>query len=242
MASPRRFDLYAYIHKALRAQMSHVLVEIGRTDWDDGAERDAGLAAVRDLLGLCHGHLEQENTYIHPVLELIRPRSSLLADSDHKMQAAEIEALFDLCNAIDGGRPSSRAEAGEKLYRALSVFIADNFEHMAYEEREHNRLLWAAYGDDEIRAIHHVMVASIPLEQSMRTLRWMVPNLTPQERTELLLGLRRTAPLDMFNAVMGMLRGLLKAGDWSKLTLALSGLGPAPAANDPGPDTRAVHA
>ena len=216
-----RFDIYALIHKALRAQMSHALCEVGRTDWDDSHERDATLATVRELLGVCHGHLEHEETYLHPAIEAAEPRGRMLADSDHGRHQAAMETLFDLIAVVERATPSMRQNTGERLYRELALFVADNFEHMAFEEREHNRMLWSAYTDAEIHDIHRELVSSIPPAKMMETLRWMVPYSTAQERAQLLGGMLHTAPPGAFNAVMSMLQGTLRSNDMQKLTRAL---------------------
>ena len=43
MNTPVRHDIYAFIHKGLRAFMAHVLVRVGRLDAHDAAEVDADL-------------------------------------------------------------------------------------------------------------------------------------------------------------------------------------------------------
>ena len=217
----QRFDIYALIHKALRAQMSHVLLEAGRTDWDDASERDAALSAVRQLLGMCHGHLEHEDTYLHPAIDAAEPGGRRLADSDHGRHLGAMETLYDLAEVVERATPSLRRQTGERLYRELALFVADNFEHMAFEEREHNRLLWMAYSDAEIHRIHGELVGSIPPAQMMETLRWMVPYSNAQQRTELLGGLLDAAPPGAFNAVMSMLQGTLRSQDMDKLTRSL---------------------
>ena len=59
-AAPR-VDLYADIHKALRAVMCETLMRVGRTDADDADETRASLEAVRSLLAMCASHVDKEN-------------------------------------------------------------------------------------------------------------------------------------------------------------------------------------
>ena len=73
MASQQRFNLYAQIHKGLRACMSEVLVSVGRLDPQDDDEVRTAAAAVRGLIDFARDHLEHEEQLIHPALEARRP-------------------------------------------------------------------------------------------------------------------------------------------------------------------------
>lgn len=65
--------------------------------------------------------------------------------------------------------------------------MAENLEHMAMEEREHNRVLRETHSDDEIRAIEGAIVASLAPEDSQLSLRWMLPAMGAGERDRLKL-------------------------------------------------------
>jgi hypothetical protein len=73
-----------------------------------------------------------------------------------------------------------RTAALGRLYRALALFVADNFQHMQVEETAHNAVLWAAYRDDELMAIEQAIVASIPPDAMAEALHWFLPALTPR--------------------------------------------------------------
>jgi hypothetical protein len=222
MKAPQpRHDLYVYFHKALRAYMGHVLMDLGRTDWRDAEDRQQQLAAVRELLMVCRSRVEQENRYIHPAMEARRPGSTRLIADEHVGQMFAIDALAVLADLVERVPAPERAQAGQRLYRELAVFVADNFEHMALEESEHNEVLWAHYSDDELRALERAIVSEAPDEHSLVLLDWMLPHLNPAERADMLGEMREIAPTDVFQRVLGRLRGQLPSKDWGKLTVAL---------------------
>ncbi|WP_374347815.1 hypothetical protein [Chitinimonas sp.] len=216
-----RHDLYVYFHKALRAYMGHVLMDIGRTDWRDAEDRSQQLEAVRELLLVCRNHIAQQNRYIHPAMEARQPGSTRLAADEHTGQLFAIDALALLADLVERVPAPERSQAGQRLYRELAVFVADCFEHMAVEESEHNEVLWAHYSDAELRAIEREMVSEAPAGQTPVLLDWMLPHLNPAERADMLGDMRQVAPNDVFERVMGRLRGQLPSKDWGKLTTAL---------------------
>jgi hypothetical protein len=107
------------------------------------------------------------------------------------------------------------------LYRALALFIAENFQHMHVEEIAHNAVLWARYTDAELLAIHDALVASIPPDEMMAVVRWLVPFMNPMERFHLLADMRAKAPAPAFAAVLDLARAHLTAAEWAKLARAL---------------------
>lgn len=211
-----RHDIYAFIHKGLRAFMAHTLVRVGRLDAHDSADIAVVSEEVRALLDICEHHLENENRHVHPAMEARQPGSCADAAAEHEAHALEIAQLRWLLERVPGND-----EAAQGLYRRLSDFVGHNFEHMGKEEREHNAVLWAHYSDDEIRAIEHAIVSGEAPDRLQLAMRWMLPHMTPNERAGMLGGMRRTAPAEVFDGVLNLIRPLLGGRDWRKLTLAL---------------------
>jgi hypothetical protein len=61
-----RVDMYAGIHKAMRALMADTLLALGRMDCDDGLELAQTTQQVLALMDACASHLKHENEFIHP--------------------------------------------------------------------------------------------------------------------------------------------------------------------------------
>ncbi len=216
MSTPR-CDIYANIHKGLRAFMAHALVRVGRLDASDPVEVAEVGDELRALFAICRSHLEHENAVIHVAMQTRAPGSAGQVAAEHVHHVAALDELAALLDRIDGDAGAVRA-----LYHALAVFVAENFEHMAREESEHNAVLWATHTDAELLGLEHRIVASLGAEEARLSMRWMLPHMTPAERAGLLGGMRTQAPAEAFQALLGMIRPLLGGRDWHKLANALS--------------------
>lgn len=216
-----RFNLYALIHKGLRAALAQALLAAGRTDWEDGAESARTLGEVRALLDFCESHLRHENDFIHPAMESRQPGSSERVAGDHLGHLQTIAALREQLRAQEAFRGAARQRAGEILYHNLVRFAAENFEHMHHEETHNNAALWAAYSDEEIHRIHRALVSSLSPRESLLSMRWMLPNASHGERVQVLCEVRAHAPAAVFEGLLGMLHAQLAGRDWRKLNQAL---------------------
>ncbi|MBC5785135.1 hypothetical protein H8N03_19465 [Ramlibacter sp. USB13] len=220
-AEAPRFDMYSGIHKALRAFMADTLLALGRMDpADDGEVAEAGERVLR-LLGFCGSHLAHENAFVHAAIEARAPGASDRIGHEHEEHEREIAHLSAQVAYLQIAPAAERPAAALSLYRALSLFVAGNFQHMHVEETAHNAVLWARYTDAELLAIHDALVASIPPEEMMLTARWLVPFMNPQERAMLCADMKAKAPAEAFEAVLAAVRPHLSSREWEKLAKAL---------------------
>lgn len=222
-----RLDLYAGIHKALRALMADTLLAVGRMDTDDDLELATTTQRVCELLDLCASHLAHENQFIHAAMEARAPGASDVIAHEHKEHEQHIAGLGALAGALLKSPLAGRAGLALELYRQLALFIAGNFQHMHVEETAHNAVLWSRYTDAELADIHGALVASIPPEEMMYTLRWLVPFMNPAERRAMMGEMQAHAPAPAFAAAMDTVRPHLSDAEWAKLTRGL-GLAAAP--------------
>lgn len=220
-AEAPRFDMYTGIHKALRAFMADTLLAVGRMDPADPEDIGEGTERVLQLLGFCGAHLQHENEFVHAAIEARAPGASERIGHEHEEHVREIAQLADQVAQVRLAAPAQRFAAAQALYRALSLFVAGNFQHMHVEETAHNAVLWARYTDAELVAIHDALVASIPPEDMMAIVRWLVPYMNPVERAMMLADMRAKAPAEAFAAVMATARPHLSEKDWGKLSVAL---------------------
>jgi len=216
-----RIDLYAGIHKALRAQMTDTLGALGRMDADDADDVGETLGRVRHLLDVCRDHLRHENAFVHAAIERRAPGASDAIAHEHDDHLRDIARLGDACGRLADGIEPDRAAAALALYRDVALFVAHNFEHMHVEETAHNAVLWAHYTDAELIEIHNALVASIPPAEMMDTARWMVPSMTPAERAAMLGDMQAHAPAPAFEAVLAVARPHLSGREWGKLSASL---------------------
>lgn len=222
-ASNHRYNIYSNIHKTLRAFMGDTLNRTARMDGDDAADTRAVLAQIRQLLAFCRGHLQHENEFIHTAMEARQPGASRAIHDEHLHHIDAIGQLESLCADVERSDGLARALEINRLHSQLAVFVGDNLLHMHVEETEHNAVLWASHTDQELLAIEHAIVASIPPEESMFSLRWMIPALNPAERAAMFAGMRAGMPPPVFEGVRELARQVLSESDNAKLSRALNG-------------------
>ena len=219
--TPPRFNMYRFIHKALRAFMTDTLLRVGRLDVNDADEVGATLGQLYELLHFCRAHVAHENTFLHPAMEARDPGSASRIAGEHVHHEDDIDLLLGRIETFYATRGDRRGVAA-RLYDELALFVGDNFEHMDYEEREHNAVLWAHYTDAELVAIHDALVASIPPEGNACALRWMITALNHDERVGLFADLIAHAPPPARDGALAMARSRLAEADWKKLSTALA--------------------
>lgn len=215
-----RADLYATIHKALRARLTGLLTAAGSLDHGDDAAVAALLAELRDTLTLCGRHLELEERHVHPALEARRPGASRHAQAEHAQHLQSLEELQTIAFRLEHLPALRRAPVALELYRALARHVAADLEHMALEESENNRALWETHSDDEIRAIEQALRAELTPAERTLSMAAMLPALNPAERAAMLGGMRADAPA-AFDQALAMARRTLSSADLRKLESAL---------------------
>lgn len=220
-AAQPRLNLYAGIHKALRAFMADTLLAVGRMDVGDDLELAQTCHRVVELLDFCRSHLGHENRFIHTAMEACAPGTSLKLAREHEGHERDIARLAAGAMALLAAPSARRGALAQALYTELAVFVGHNYEHMQVEETEHNAVLWAHYSDAELAEIHNALVATIPPQETMLAMRWMLPFLSPAERVAVLSDMRAHAPAPAFGAVLEAVQPHLTQPEWAKLARAL---------------------
>ncbi|MCB1052201.1 MAG: hypothetical protein H6510_05240 [Acidobacteria bacterium] len=197
MSTPR-YDLYSAIHKGLRLLMMDTLVQLGRTDWQDPQQSESSLQLAEYLLQTCQAHLEHENAFIHNALNRLDPESCAKTTHDHRHHEQSIQMLGQHIQQVRSQALQSKAFLGSDLYRAFGLFVAENLEHMLWEETHNNAALWRLFSDAEIQAIEHNLVQSIAPVTMLPILRFMLPALNSQERQAMLEQLEQVLPEPVF--------------------------------------------
>lgn len=215
-----RPNLYATVHKGLRAAMMSALHGVGSCDGADDAATLEALDDVTEMLELAAVHLEDEELFIHTAMEQRRPGSTAAAHEEHGRQQEQVERLRRLVDESQRAG-SERTSVLARLYRELSAFVADNFVHMLEEETAHNALLWELFDDGELGAIEGAIVAHISPRAMGSFQRWMIPAMNHAERVDMLAGMRAVAPPEAFAGALAIARSRLDRRAYEALTTAL---------------------
>lgn len=217
-----RYNIYANIHKALRAAMSEALVGVGRLDADDDIQVAAVLEQVRALHSFLAVHLDHENRFLHTAMEARQPGSSGDTAREHAEHECALRSLQRAVEAVANSPAPARAAAVLQLYRQLALLVAENIEHMNLEETQNHAVLCANYTDAEVRAIEVALVAALSPESAAMSLRWMIPAVNHAERVALFHGIQESAPTPVFEGALAIAKSYLSGRDWDKLNHALA--------------------
>ncbi len=219
--APPRFDMYLGIHKGLRLFFGDTIARLGSTDPADDAAVAATLAQARDLFDVCELHYDDEDRFVHPAIERVQPGATEGIAEEHVEHYVALDELRALARIIDESPAAARGAALARLYRALALYAAEDFEHMHFEDTEFNALLWRHYGDAELIRIHDELVAAIPPEKMFLALRWMIPALNAPERAAVFIGARHGMPVEAFQAALTLASQVLPLAEYKKLALAI---------------------
>jgi hypothetical protein len=202
--------------------MTDVLMRWGRIDAADDCELIETYEQTTGLFAACKSHLEHENDFIHTAIERVRPGFTAQLAHEHVEHVAAIKRLESTLGEVLTSALPDRQALAHRFYQELSVFIAENFEHMVVEETENFRVLVEEYSDAEVLGIEQAIVASLAPEESMAFMRWMIGYSNASERAFMLGGMKLGAPPEVFAGVMALAREELTQRDYYKLERALA--------------------
>lgn len=220
--SDNRYDMFALVHKGLRACMAQTLVQLGQADHEDACSYAQALDQVQYLLSFCQHHVAHEDAHVHPALERRRPGSARRAEAEHQHHRDSITRLLASVERLRHLPSQRRALPARELYRALATFIAENFAHMAMEEAEHNAVLWDCYSDEELMAIEGALVASLSAAEFEEAMQWMMTSIAHPERRDFFLQLRQAAPPEAVAANLAFTQSHLDSARWHQLQTSLA--------------------
>lgn len=218
---PPRPDLYGAVHKGLRAFLCTTLLRVGDTDPGDERAILRLAAEVEELLSLCEQHLREEDAFIEPLLSSRVARAEGGTGGEHREHQAAIDALRRALSSVLTAEPNRRAAQLSRLYLSLSLFVAENLEHMHREEVDNNRALWATCTDDELQAAEQALVAQIPPEKMRLFVGWMLAGMNHRERVAFLDEMRRGAPREVFEGALALSASRLPRSAHEALLAAL---------------------
>jgi hypothetical protein len=218
------FDLYRDIHKGIRAELFDITSTAGRIDPADQLDRIAlagHVASVKELLTL---HAEHEDSVIDPVLEAHMPDLADQIERDHVVLEARFGMIDELAAATAEAEAADGRRLGHLLYLELTGFTSAYLAHQLVEEHVVMPALEQAVGVEAVIGLHMQIVGSIAPDVMARSLSFMLPAMNIDDRTELLGGMRMSAPPQAFDAVAGLARSVLAPLDFAGLAARL-GLG-----------------
>jgi hypothetical protein len=210
------FDLYRDIHKGIRSELFALTGAAGSVDPSDVCGRLDLAAHVGSVAIVLGSHAEHEDAVIEPALHEHAPELADRIATDHVLLEATYDRIHDLAGSLAAAGTEQRRLA-HQLYLELTAFTSSYLAHQLIEERVVMPLLERALGVDAIIGMHVAIVGSIPPEQMAQSLAFMLPAMNVDDRTELLGGMRMSAPAEAFDGVVSLARSVLVASDFRAL-------------------------
>ncbi|MBL8803104.1 MAG: hemerythrin domain-containing protein [Planctomycetes bacterium] len=210
-----RIELYAPVHKGLRAEAFELARELSRTDWGDDAQATAAAGRVARLVEFLEEHAQHEDTHLMPLVARAAPALARELESEHTRVDAALRGLAALAARIGGARNGGRAALGRELERCFQLALAEQLVHLQREEHEAEPALHAQLGADELVRAHERILADIPPPRLAQWFELILPALGDEECARMLAGLYASAPHDVFEALTTPARMRLGAQAWT---------------------------
>jgi len=201
------FSLHEGVRKALCALMTETLLSLGRMDENERDEVAQTCRRVEELLDFCAGCAANEDLF---------PLASTTAFS-YERRMRDVARLRDLTRSLRDAVEDLRAKAAVDLYRQMSLFIADYVMCM----HDHGPTYKPLRTNDASATSQVSLAESIAPEALTYLLRRLVPLMNPMERLAVMVGVRSSAPVQVFDAALEMVRARLSCTEWSKLVKGL---------------------
>lgn len=196
---------YSASHKGLRNALGRFQLQAGCTDYADPRSVAALRARGAKLELLLTHHLAAENRYF---LTPLRARDA--AGAEHDLDEHQrLEALQGrMFSALAGLDSSDDPDRGRAFYLLVTEFHASYLQHILYEERVTEPLLFARFTEQEVARFSQELVAAVELPVLLASLEYIIPA-QPVAESRALLARLREAPF--FAQLIEALRAELDA-------------------------------
>jgi hypothetical protein len=214
-----QWDLYREIHKAVRFALFGVTVMAGTTDPADRFSVNRLAGEWADVSMVLEGHHSHEDRFCDPLIKVHAAGLREELELAHRASNVAIAGLTKSVNGLanEGGAPGVPMA---RLYRELSDFTATYMGHLRFEEERVMPALNAALSDDELADVTTAIRMSVPPPEMCVFIRYMAPSMNPQERTEMLTGMR-AAPEEVFELFRSATEDCLTPADYAALAQSL---------------------
>jgi len=201
----QRYNSFNLIHKALRAMMYDTALTLQQTDFTDPAESEKALKKVETVIEQFEQHAYHEDAFMLPAIANFEPALVAAFEEEHVVDnelGNRIKIVLKIFKSLE--LDEEKVNCGSCVNKAFRDFIVFNLEHMAKEESDINQVLWKHFTDEELHRLNAKLTASIPLDQKMLTMKWMLRSINKVEAIEFLKAVKRSTPAFVFQSVIDL--------------------------------------
>ena len=170
-----RFDLYANVHKGVRAALTQAASLAVRTDFSNPTEAAEAARVARRLVFQLENHARHEDTHVMPLLARVAPEVHADLQADHARTDGLQRELAELADRLHDAPAAQRIPLGRRLHDGLWRLAAEHLRHLDREESGAMRALWAHFTDEELAAVQGRIVATIPPDTLAEWSRHLAP-------------------------------------------------------------------
>lgn len=215
-----RIDLFAPVHKGLRALLFEAGTCLARTDFAGEEEAAGAAAACRGLLAFLEEHAGHEDRWFMPELARLAPELHAALADDHARTEGLAREAGRLLDRLAGASPGERVALGRRLHDRVWALAAEHLRHMEREEQEAQRVLHAHLDDAALADLHRQLLASIPPPRRGEWAALIARSINLPERAGMLRGMAGEIPPAGFAQATAPIRAALGAEAWAAAAAA----------------------
>ena len=216
---PVAFDLYRDIHKGIRSELFAAVGDAGRLDPSDdcGTRRSPTRCGERCSCSSIMPSTKTVSSSRHSSCTRRRWPSGW-----RPITTRSRPGWTGLSSWRAKRAPPARGRALlHELYVELASFTGAYLLHQDVEEREVGQALESALGVDGVVGLHMAIIANMPPQQLVGGLAVMFPAMNVDDRTDVLGGMRATAPAEAFAGVWSLAKSVLSVDDHRAVAVRL---------------------
>jgi hypothetical protein len=218
----QRYNLFNLIHKGLRHIMYDTALKIQTADFSTVNGAEPVITRIEQLLSYFEEHAHHEDTF---VLSAIQQYDAELVEDFERQHEEDHRLGHELTQALTAWKIAegsvARLAAGRKIFFLFNEFIAFNLYHMNKEEQLINEVLWRHYSDIELHGITHQIVQNIKPQILFEESRWMMRSINVREAIDWLMGIKVSAPAEIFTLYLKMAHEEMPIERWLKVKESL---------------------
>lgn len=180
-----RHDLFHDAHKAIRRVLFETALDLAVTDLAEGGGLARAARRLRQAAQLLDEHAAQEDGVVLPALAAAAPELAADLRVDHAKADGLQREVMALLARLEAATERERAALGRRLEDRFGRLIAALLVHLAHEESDVNRVLWARYDDAALAEMRSRMDALLEPERRREWSALVLSALSPSERRSL---------------------------------------------------------
>lgn len=218
-----RLDLYTTIHKGVRRALFETSQTVSATDFADQQQAAATCREIQRLLRFLDEHAVHEDDVIMPELAKLAPELFVDLRAEHAKSDGMQREVAAIVARLEHSTECERVSLGKRLEDRLPRLVAAHLVHMASEESDANRVLWAHYDDARLADLQSRIVTSIEPQRLSEWYALVLPALNLRERRGMLGAMLSGMPLELFEQVTTAARAELGEAQWFEVVRSIAG-------------------